>query len=94
MKGKLHVEATPSVTTGAPSSSASSISSGIAPECATASPATSSGLSARARRRAASSIAVRSPTMRGATRVEAPRSMSRSALSTSTGSERNTGPVG
>src|SRR3989304_5954117 len=52
------------------------------------------GRSARARSRAASSTAARSPTIRGATRVGAPSSRSRSAFSTSTGSERNTGPVG
>ena len=92
--GKLQVEATPSLTTAAPSSSASSASSASAFDWATASPATRIGRSARTSRRAASSIAARSPTRRGATRVDPPRSMSRSAFSTSTGSERNTGPVG
>ncbi len=45
-------------------------------------------------RSAAASIAARSPRMRGATRVDCMRSSSRSAFSTSTGSEMNTGPVG
>src|SRR5207302_1877394 len=61
---------------------------------ATASPAMMSGRSALASSRAARSTASRSPTIRGAIRVEPPRSRSRSALSTSTGRERNTGPVG
>ena len=62
--------------------------------CATASPAMMSGRSAAARSVAAASSAARSPRIRGATRVGAPRSISPSAFSTSTGSDRNTGPVG
>ena len=94
VNGNEHVLATPSVMTGAPISSATSASSARASPWATASPAMISGFLAFASSSAARATAARSPTMRGATRVGAPRSRSRSAFRTSTGSERKTGPLG
>ena len=92
--GNDAVDGTSSQYTGAPISSASSISSACALDSATASPAMISGRLASARMVAACLTAAGSPRSCVAMRVGTNRSTSPSALRTSPGNERKTGPVG